>query len=76
MTRLDNEERVPLFDGTSVFKIGTDDTLRNMRWRIDKVAKINIAGEILLEIFLRLQKYDTVFKRLRARHSRSKTGWW
>ena len=76
MTRLDNEERVPLFDGTSVFKIGTDDTLRNMRWRIDKVAKINIAGEILLEIFLRLQEHDTVFKRLRDRHSRSKTGWW
>ena len=76
MTRLDNEERVPLFDGTSVFKIGTDDTLRNMRWRIDKVAKINIAGEILLEIFLRLQEHDTIFKRLRDRHSRSKTGWW
>ena len=74
--RLDNEERVLLFDGTSIFKIGTDDTLRNMRWRIDKVAKINIAGEILLEIFLRLQEHDTVFKRLRDRHSRSKTGWW
>ena len=74
--RLDNEERVPLFDGTSVFKIGTDDTLRNMRWRIDKAAKINIAGEILLEIFLRLQEYDTVFKRLKNRHKRSRTGWW
>ena len=76
MNRLDDEERISLFDGTSVFKIGTDDTLRNMRWRIDKVAKINIAGEILLEIFLRLQEHDTVFKRLRDRHSRSKTGWW
>jgi len=76
MTRLDNEERISLFDGTSVFKVGTDDTLRNMRWRIDKAAKINIAGEILLEIFLRLQEHDTVFKRLKDRHSRSKTGWW
>ena len=76
ITRLDNEERVPLFDGTSVFKVGTDDTLRNMRWRIDKAAKINIAGEILLEIFLRLQKHDNIFKRLRDRHKRSKTGWW
>jgi hypothetical protein len=76
MNRLDNEERISLFDGTSVFKVGTDDTLRNMRWRIDKAAKINIAGEILLEIFLRLQEYDTVFKRLRDRHRRSKTGWW
>jgi hypothetical protein len=76
ITRLDNEERIPLFDGTSVFKVGTDDTLRNMRWRIDKVAKINIAGEILLEIFLRLQEHDTVFKRFKDRHKRSKTGWW
>jgi len=76
ITRLDNEERISLFDGTSVFKVGTDDTLRNMRWRIDKVAKINTAGEILLEIFLRLQEHDTVFKRLKARHRRSKTGWW
>ena len=76
ITRLDNEERIPLFDGISVFKVGTDDTLRNMRWRIDKAAKINIAGEILLEIFLRLQEHDTVFKRLKDRHSRSKTGWW
>jgi len=76
ITRLDNEERIPLFDGISVFKVGTDDTLRNMRWRIDKAAKINIAGEILLEIFLRLQKHDNVYKRLRDRHKRSKTGWW
>ena len=76
IARLDNEERIPLFDGTSTFKVGTDDTLRNMRWRIDKAAKINIAGEILLEIFLRLQEHDTVFKRLKDRHKRSKTGWW
>ncbi|MBW5290655.1 MAG: hypothetical protein Rsou_0265 [Candidatus Ruthia sp. Asou_11_S2] len=74
--RLDNEERVTLFDGISVFKVGTDDTLRNMRWRIDKMAKINIAGQILLEIFLRLQKFDTTYKRLKNRHTREKTGWW
>jgi len=76
IARLDNEERIPLFDGTSVFKVGTDDTLRNMRWRIDKVSKINIAGAILLEVFLRLQEHNTVFKRLRDKHKRSKTGWW
>jgi len=76
ITRLNNEERIPLFDGISVFKVGTDDTLRNMRWRIDKAAKINIAGKILLEIFLRLQEHDTIFKRLKDKHKRSKTGWW
>ena len=76
LTRLDNEERFALFDGTSVFKFGTDDTLRNMRWRINKVAKLNIAGEILLEIFLRLQEFDTIYKRTKDRHTRNKTGWW
>ena len=70
------EERVALFDGTSAFAVGTDDTLRNMRWRIDKVAKINIAGEILLEIFLRMQKHNTVYKRFKDKHTRNKTGWW
>ncbi len=76
INRLDNEERFALFDGTSVFKFGTDDTLRNMRWRIDKAAKLNIAGEILLEIFKRLQRYDTIYKRTKDRHVRDKTGWW
>jgi len=74
--RLDNDERFSLFDGTSVFKFGTDDTLRNMRWRINKVSKLNVAGEILLEIFLRLQEFDTVYKRTRDRHTRNKTSWW
>ena len=76
LNRLDNEERASLFDGTSVFKFGTDDTLRNMRWRIDKAAKLNIGGEILLEIFLRLQEFDTIYKRSKERHTRNKTGWW
>ena len=75
-SRLDNEERFALFDGTSVFKFGTDDTLRNMRWRIDKAAKLNVAGEILLEIFKRLQKFDTIYKRTKGRHVRIKTSWW
>ena len=76
ITKLDNEERSALFDGTSVFKFGTDDTLRNMRWRIDKAAKLNISGKILLEIFLRLQQFETVYKRSKDRHTRDKTGWW
>lgn len=70
------KERVPLFDGTSAFAVGTDDTLRNMRWRIDKLAKTNVAGEILLEIFKRLQEHDTVYKRFKDRHTRKRTGWW
>ena len=69
-------KRVPLFNGTSMFVTGLDDSPRNMRWRIDKMAKINIAGEILLEIFLRLQKFDTVYKRFKDKHTRDKTAWW
>jgi len=69
-------ERVALFDGTSAFAVGTDDTLRNMRWRIDKLAKLNIAGKILQEIFSRLQENETVYRRFRNRHTRNKTGWW
>lgn len=69
-------ERVALFDGISAFAVGTDDTLRNMRWRIDKMAKINVSGEILLEIFSRMQEHDTVYKRFKNRHTRDKTGWW
>ena len=74
--KLNQGERFPLFDGISVFKFGTDDTLRNMRWRIEKVAKYNIAGEILLEIFLRMQSHDTVYSRTKNRHTRNKTSWW
>lgn len=70
------KERFPLFDGTSAFAVGTDDTLRNMRWRIDKLANVNVAGEILLEVFQRLQQYDTVYRRFKERHTRAKTGWW
>jgi len=76
INRLDNEERFALFDGTSVFKFGTDDTLRNMRWRIDKISRLNVAGEILLEVFKRLQKFDTIYKRTKDRHVRNKTAWW
>ncbi len=70
------EKRLALFDGTSAFAVGTDDTLRNMRWRIDKIAPSDTAGEILREIFLRLQEYETVYRRFRQRHTRNKTGWW
>jgi len=70
------QERHALFDGTSAFTVGTDDTIRNMRWRIDKLSKISIAGEILQEIFSRLQENETVYRRFRNRHTRDKTGWW
>lgn len=75
-SQLDAEQRFALFDGTSVFKFGTDDTLRNMRLRLDDVKQLNVAGEILVEIFERLQSFDTVYKRTKDRHTRDKTAWW
>jgi len=76
MNKLNNHQRFPLFDGLSVFKFGTDDTIRNMRWRLDRVSKENVAGKILLEVFLRLQEFDTTYKRARKLHTRKQTRWW
>ncbi|PWQ94632.1 hypothetical protein [Leucothrix arctica] len=69
--------RIALFDGTSALAVGTDDTLRNMRWRLDDICENDtISGAILQEIFLRLQSEETVYKRFRTRHVRQKTAWW
>ena len=65
--------RVDLLDGTSAFAVGTDDTLRNMRWRIDDIAQLHPVGGLLAEIFQRLQNEDTVYQRFRQRHTRKKT---
>ncbi|WP_180105266.1 hypothetical protein [Acinetobacter sp. YH12108] len=72
------QERVTLFDGTSAFIVGTDDTLRNMRWRLDQICKIHPLGVIVLEIFDRLQheENNTVYLRFKKQHTREKTRWW
>ncbi len=71
-------QRVNLFDGLSAFIPGTDDTLRNMRWRLDDVCALHPLGAVVLEIFDRLQQpgNDNVYLRFRQRHTREKTGWW
>lgn len=77
-TRLESlqNERVALSDGMSGFAVGTDDTLRNMRWRLEEVAQLHPLGLMLLEVFNRLQTQETVYKRFKDRHTREKTGWW
>ncbi len=70
------DELVPLFSGLSCFTIGTDDTLRNMRWRLDPLMEKGAVGLILKTVFDRLQVEDTAFARLRALHHRERTGWW
>ncbi len=76
INRLQNEERIALFDGTSAFAVGTDDTLRNMRYRIDKIHQGDIVGSILLEIWKRINTCDTVYARFKQLHTRDKTNWW
>ncbi len=74
-----DDGRVALFDGLSAFKAGTDDTLRNMRWRIDRIAALDSTGptgEILQTCFSRLQEQPNCFERFRKRHTRQKTQWW
>jgi len=70
------QDRIALFDGVSAFAVGTDDTLRNMRWRLDSVSSKASGYQILQEIFNRLQEENTVYKRFRDRHTRKKTAWW
>ena len=70
--------RIPLFDGLSAFTAGTDDTLRNMRWRMGEVCAQHPLGAVVLEIFERLQREgnDNVYLRFKRRHTRDKTRWW
>lgn len=77
MTSL-QQSRLALFDGTSAFAVGTDDTLRNMRWRLDKVCQLHPLGQIVLQIFDRLQNDtgETVYSRLKQQHTRTRTRWW
>lgn len=69
-------ELVPLFEGTSVFTVGTDDTLRNLYWRLEPFFAAGSAGMILRTVYGRMQVNDTAFARLRALHHRDRTGWW
>jgi len=68
--------RVSLPDGMSGFAVGTDDTLRNMRWRLEEVSQLHPLGSMLMEVFNRAQNYDSVYKRFKNRHTRKKTAWW
>lgn len=70
--------RIGLCDGLSAFVAGTDDTLRNMRWRLERVCAAHPLAGIVLVIFDRLQLpgNDNVYARFRQRHVRDRTRWW
>lgn len=70
--------RIGLCDGLSAFVAGTDDTLRNMRWRLESICAVHPLAGIVMVIFERLQQpaNDNVFSRFRQRHTRDRTRWW
>lgn len=61
----------------SALAIGTDDTLRNMRWRLDKVVEYNHpSAQILQTVLHEFKHFDTVYHRLKLLHRRDRTAWW
>jgi hypothetical protein len=74
------QNRYPLWDGTSAFAAGTDDTLRNFRWRLDaflsEESNAVVSAKIFSTVFLRLQENDNIYKRFRDCHHRNRTQWW
>jgi hypothetical protein len=68
---------LPLYDGLTYFRIGTDDSLRNMRRRYEKFYKTDkLATTILLSVFERLQNNDSAFATLRQLHRDDWSKWW
>ncbi|WP_028735651.1 hypothetical protein [Ciceribacter selenitireducens] len=71
-----DQPQTPLFDGMCLFRVGTDDTLRNLHWRLKPFFKQGAVGKIAAAIYERMQINDTAFARLRRLHHRSRTMWW
>ena len=68
---------LPLYDGLTYFRIGTDDSLRNMRKRYRKFHKIDkLATNMLLAVFEKLQNTDSAFATLRQLHRDDWSKWW
>ncbi|MBP2281072.1 hypothetical protein H4W00_001885 [Psychrobacter sp. PL19] len=68
---------LPLYDSLTYFRIGTDDTLKNMRLRYQQFYDLDkLATTMLLFVFDRLQNNDSAFSTLRALHKDNKSKWW
>ena len=66
-----------LFDNIPSFRVGVDDTLRNMRWRMEDVAKSEpLAHQILSTIFERITSKGSVYTRFRQAHIKDRNAWW
>ena len=74
--KLLQSSRVPLIDGMSGFCIGTDDTLRNMLFRMNTLCENSYVGKLVQEVFSRIQSENTGYSRLKNKHTRPRTSWW
>lgn len=76
LTKSDAYPPQPLFDGLTTFAVGAGDMIANLTRRIATVAKLSpLAGAILLELFSRMHRQDTVFARMAAVHANDATRW-
>lgn len=72
---------MPLYDGLTYFRIGSDDTLKNMRDRYKKFCEVDtLATTILLSVFDRLQTSidinSNAFATMRSLHRSERSEWW
>ena len=71
------QKHLSLYDGLTLFRIGTDDTLKNMRQRYQHLQqKDPLAGRMLLAVFNRLQQTDSAFATMQNLHKDDKSAWW
>ncbi|MCF3642344.1 hypothetical protein LXM94_20440 [Rhizobium sp. TRM95111] len=68
--------RRDLFEGMRLFLVGSDDTLRNMRWRLEPFFEHGPVGCLARTVYDRMQENPTAFARFRALHHRDRTTWW
>ena len=68
---------LPLYDGLTYFRVGGDDSLRNMRKRYKTFYKTDrLATTILLTVFEKIQHHNTAFNALRPLHKDDWSKWW
>lgn len=68
---------LPLYDDLTYFRVGSDDSLKNMRRRYENFYNTDkLATTILLSIFDKLQNNDSAFSTLRSLHKNDRSKWW
>ncbi|MDP0929557.1 polysaccharide pyruvyl transferase family protein [Paracoccus onubensis] len=68
--------QTPLFDGMTVFGIGSGDLMHCMQKRLAATAgQERVVSKILSELFSRMHAHDTVFRRFRNVHYSANTLW-